>query len=107
MLFTNGHIEFAKTSGGGTDPVTGYPVPVETEWGGDVPCQFRAPKMNLKAMSVDGSAYTDVSYEILVEWQEIPSERLRLYSMVGKLVGEFQMIRVMPLREVSKVKIWV
>ncbi len=107
MLFTNGHIEFARISGGETDPVSGYPVPVEIEWGENVPCQFRAPKMDLKAMSADGSAYTGVSYEILVEWQDISSERLRLYSLNGNLVGEFQMIRVMPLREVSKVKIWV
>ena len=107
MLFTNGHIELGKTSGGGINPESGYPVPVMEEWGCRIPCQFRAPGMNLKAMSADGSAYTDVSYEILVEWQEITSERLRLYSMDGKLLGEFQMIRVMPLREVSKVKIWV
>ena len=107
MLFINGHIEFARNSGGGIDSGTGYPAPVMTEWEDDIPCQFRAPKMDLKAKSADGSSFIDVSYEILIEWQVIPSERIRLCSFDGNLIGEYQVIRVMPLREVSKVKIWV
>lgn len=107
MLFTNGHIEFCTVSGGGIDPVSRYPEEVKIVWGDPVPCQWRSPKMALNARTQDGSAFKDVSYEILVEWTDISSERLRLYGDGGKLIGEFHVIRITPLREVSKVKIWV
>lgn len=107
MLFTNGYIETGRSSGGGVDDVTGYPKKVSMSWDAPVQCQFKAPKMDLRARTADGSAYRDVSYEILVEWMPVDGERLRLYTVSGKLVGEFQMIRIMPLHEVSKVKIWV
>lgn len=107
MLIANGHIELAKVSGGGIDAESGYPKPVDTAWGDGIPCQFRAPKMDLRARTTDGSSLMEVSYEILVEWQGIGSERLRLYTVLGEFLGEFKIIRIMPLREVSKVKIWV
>lgn len=107
MLIVNGHIELAKVSGGGIDPETGHPRSVETVWGESVPCQFRIPRMDMKARTSDGSSFKDVSYEILVEWGRIDSERLRIYTVFGEILGEFKIIRIMPLREVSKVKIWV
>lgn len=107
MLIVNGHIELEKVSGGGIDPETGYPKQAETVWGKSLPCQFRIPKMDMRTRTSDGSSFKDVSYEILVEWGRIDSERLRLHTVFGEMLGEFKIIRIMPLREVSKVKIWV
>ena len=106
MIIANGTIEIKTKTGGGIDPVTGYPVAPSVGWGEPIPCQYRANKYSNRGKS-NGEAFTVASYEILIEEQPFESEVLRLRDKAGKEVGEFPIIEVEPLEAVTQIRITV
>lgn len=106
MIIANGTIEIKTKTGGGIDPVTGYPVAPSASWGDPIPCQYRANKYNNRGKA-NGEAFKVVSYEILIEEQPFDTEMLRLRDKAGKEVGEFSVIEVEPLEAVTQIRIMV
>lgn len=108
MIIENGHIEFISVTGGGLDPITGHPLATVKAYGRKIPCQYQAAAFNALAMS-NGEPMTRQKYVILIEsnWLTIPTERLRLTSRSGAVVGEFSIIQTEPLDAVCQYRIIV
>lgn len=105
MLIANGHIKLQTgTSGGGI--VNGIPQPITDTWGANIECQYRANQYSNLGV-VSGNAFTQHSYEVLVDLQTINSERLELYNSSGQKVGEFSVISAEKLPHVDLIKIKV
>lgn len=108
MIIENGTIELKqKTSGGGIDPTTGYPVkPVSVGWGDPIPCQYSANKYN-NLGRVNGEHFKTAEYSVLIEEQPFDAEQLRLKDRAGNVVGEFSIIQVEPLEAVRELRILI
>lgn len=108
MIIENGTIELKqKTSGGGIDPTTGYPVkPVSVGWGDPIPCQYSANKYN-NLGRVNGEHFKTAEYSVLIEEQPFDAEQLRLKDRAGNVVGEFSIIQVEPLEAVYELRILI
>lgn len=109
MIIENGTIELKqKTSGGGIDPTTGYPLkPASVSWGDPIPCQYIANKYS-NLGRVGGEHFKTAEYSVLIEEQPLgDAEQLRLKDRSGKVVGEFSIIQVEPLEAVCEIRIWI
>lgn len=108
MIIENGTIELKqKTSGGGIDPKTGYPVkPASVSWSDPIPCQYSANKYD-NLGRVNGEHFTTAEYTILIEEQPFDTEQIRLKDRTGKVIGEFSVIQVEPLEAVCELRILV
>jgi hypothetical protein len=106
MIIANGAIEMKTKTGGGLDPVTGYPVIPIVDWGEPIPCQYRANKYSNKG-KINGEAFTIASYEILIEEQPLEGEVLRLRNKAGEEVGEYPIIEIEMLEAVAQIRITV
>lgn len=109
MIIQNGTIELKqKTSGGGIDPVTGYPAkPASVSWGDPIPCQYSANKYS-NLGRVSGEHFTAAEYSVLIEEQPLgDTEQLRLKDRKGNVVGEFSIIQVEPLEAVCEIRILI
>lgn len=106
MIIANGTIETKIKTGGGIDPETDYPIQPTVSWGNPIPCQYRANNYS-KRGKANGEAFTVASYEILIEEQSYEAESLRLLDMDGRMIGEFSVIEIEPLRAVCQIRILV
>lgn len=109
MIIQNGHIEFITVSGGGLDAKTGHPVAATKTYGKPIPCQF-VPVTSDLLRNRNGEPVTKFSWTIYVEAlseYEIQSERLRLTDLKHNEVGEYSIIRAVPLTAVCEVAITV
>lgn len=108
MIIQNGFIEFISVSGGGLDPVTGHPAKAETTYGEKIPCQYVNGSQNLQGKN-NGEPVIQQTWTIYIEsfCHCIPSERLRLTDLCGNLVGEYSIIRRVPLDAVCQDAIMV
>lgn len=111
MIIANGTIAVKqKSSGGGIDPATGFPLKPASSWEKPIPCQFKAVKFSYLGRSAEGSAFTLASYEILIEASDnapFKGEQIRLVDEYGSALGEFSIVQVEPLRAVCQTKIIV
>lgn len=83
----NGYINYQIETGGGTDPETGYPIPVETSWSEDIPCLFTVNTSPNKGTYIDGQ-FTIASYLIDIEMQDLPEfDTIRITDSRGKVLG--------------------
>ena len=106
MIIQNGHIECKVKTGGGIDPVTGYPVKAEVTWGEPIPCQYIPSKHDMMAVR-EGEHYTLAAYAILIEEQPFESETIRLTDIRGEELGEFPVRQVERLEAVCEMRITV
>lgn len=106
MIIQNGTIEFKTKTGGGIDPVTGYPSAVSSSWGNPIPCQYIINSHDNLGMA-HGEHFVAASYTVLVEQQSLSSEQLRIKDRSGATVGEFSIISVEQLDAVCQTKILV
>lgn len=83
----NGYINYQIETGGGTDPETGFPIPVVTSWSADIPCLFSANTRADKGTYIDGK-FTIASYLIDIEMQDLPTfDTIRLTDLRGNVLG--------------------
>lgn len=110
MIIENGTIEVKIKSGGGFNPVTGYPNKGGTvTWGKPIPCQYMLASQN-KLLKVRGEPVSDVTYIILIEQSNQPfvAEQIRLKDNLSEQsLGEFSIISVERLDAVCEIKIIV
>lgn len=106
MIIQNGTIELKRKTGGGIDPVTGYPSAVSYSWGYPIPCQYIVNSHDNLGMT-HGEHFVAASYTVLVEQQALDSEQLRIKDRAGVTVGEFSIISVEQLDAVCQTKILV
>lgn len=108
MIIPNGTIELKrKTSGGGIDPETGFPLkPASASWGDPIPCQYTANRYS-NLGRVGGEHFKTAEYSVLIELQPVEGEQLRLKDRRGGLVGEYSIIQVEPLEAVCELRITV
>lgn len=109
MIIQNGYIEYVAVNGGGLDSETGHPLASTKEYGELTPCQFVPASRNLLAKS-NGEPVTSESWNIYVEAlcrHYEAGERLRLTDLCGKEIGEYSVIRAIPLVAVCQVVITV
>ena len=108
MIIENGTIEVKiKTTSGGIDPSTGFPVkPSAAAWGNPIPCQFYANKYNNLGRA-NGEHFITAEYSILIEQQPFDAEQVRIKDRTGNVVGEFSIIQVEPLEAVCELRILV
>ncbi|MFI3322063.1 MAG: hypothetical protein R3Y50_06010 [Rikenellaceae bacterium] len=101
MIRVNGYVQFKKTTGGGRDPETGYPIQPKPCWSEPISCQWRAIAANLLAKSNTGSV-TAFRYEIFVSIRDAErfsikehaiddngNEQFKLVDSKNRLKGEF------------------
>ena len=109
MIIQNGFIEYVTVNGGGLDSETGHPLKGTKEYGELTPCQFVSASKNMLAKS-NGEPVTDMSWNIYVEAlcrHYKAGERLRLTDIFGNEIGEYSVIRAIPLDAVCQVVITV
>lgn len=109
MIIQNGTIEFKTQVEGAIDPETGYrSQPSSASWGEAQPANIQRMKTNQLAKALGGEHYTETSFEVYVEDSTpITSERVRLRDITGKELGEFSVIKFVPLEAVGLVCISV
>lgn len=111
MIIANGTISVKqKSSGGGIDPATGFPLKAVASWGAPILCQYKAVKFSCLGRTAAGSAFTLASYEILIETSgntPFKGEQIRLADEHNAVLGEFSIVQVEPLRAVCQTKITV
>ena len=109
MIIPNGTIEFITNSNGGLDK-DGYPVKSDQTYGPVVPCQYQANTRNTIGKN-NGETFIKATYSILIEWLDFKSdgktERIRLKSVSGNLIGEYTVLDIEPLPAVCQVRILV
>ena len=109
MIIPNGTVEFVTNAAGGLD-ANGYPVEGKPTYGSPVPCQYKANTHNSLGKS-NGETFTNASYSILIEMLKLSNsgitDRLRLKSRSGRVVGEFSVLQFEPLEAVCQMRILV
>lgn len=108
MIIENGTIEMKRKTAMGINPETGFPMhAVDTGWGAPIPCQYYANRFNFLA-KVNGEPVKDAEYTILIEQQPIDGEELRLTdTRLGRVIGEFSIIKIEPLDAVNEIRLTV
>lgn len=97
----NGYINLQIETGGGEDPVTGFPIPVTTSWSRPIECSYLANTSPNKGSYADGQ-FTIASYIVDIETQDLPEfDTIRLTDDRGNILGTANdpEKRVFPLRK--------
>ena len=90
-MSSNGSVAFKEKSGGGINPITGYPVAATVSWKTAIDCRYAKNSENLQAKE-QGEPIVQVNYTIYIAGDNTQSEQLRLYDNGGNLLGEFSVI---------------
>ena len=107
MIIQNGTIEIKTKVAGGINPETGYPVkPTSVSWKKPIPCQFIVNKRDNLGVT-NGEHFTIASYVVLIEEQPFDAEQVRLTDMSGNEIGEFSIIKIVPLEAVGEIEILI
>lgn len=110
MIIANGTIEIKRktTDGNGLDPETGYPrKATAVEWSDPIPCQYYANKYD-NLGQVNGEHFKLAQYTVLIEERRpFDAEQIRLTTLSGRVVGEFPVIQIEPLRAVCEIRILI
>jgi len=106
MIIQNGTIEVKRKCGGGIDPVTGHPVKASASYGPPIPCQIVPNTINLQGRA-NGEHFTVASYQIYIEEQWFTGEQLRVTDLTGRVMGEFAVISIEPLKAVCETRILI
>lgn len=107
MIIQNGTIEIKTKVAGGIDPATGYPTkPTCVSWKDPIPCQYIVNNHNNLGIS-NGEHFTIATYIVLIEEQPFDAEQVRLVDMSGNEIGEFSIIKIVPLEAVGEIEIFI
>lgn len=91
IVKTNGSVAFKIKSGGGINPITGFPTAATVSWRTAADCHYVKNNENLQEKE-QGEPIVQVNYTIYIAGNTTPSEQLRLYDSGGNLLGEFSVI---------------
>ncbi len=107
MIIENGRIEIGIAQGGGFDS-NGYPVAEQNQqWSKPIPCQYFASQYDLQGQTAQGEAVVRSKYTILIEYQTVRGEVVRLTDEEGKEVGVYPIIQIEPLQAVQETRIFI
>lgn len=100
----NGIIQYRILSGGGLDE-NSEPIKSDSSWSDPIRCLYRSVK-HTHGIYQQGK-FTDSSYEILIESQEIEVDMVKLTNDRNKMLGEFEVQDIVFLERSGRVKITV
>lgn len=100
----NGTIQYRILSGGGLDE-NSEPIKSDSSWSDPIRCLYRSIK-HTHGIYQQGK-FTDSSYEILIESQEIEVDMVKLTDDRNKMLGEFEVQDIVFLERSGRVKITV
>ncbi len=100
----NGTIQYRILSGGGLDE-NSEPIKSDSSWSDPIRCLYRSVK-HTHGIYQQGK-FTDSSYEILIESQEIEVDMVKLTNDRNKMLGEFEVQDIVFLERSGRVKITV
>ena len=100
----NGTIQYKILSGGGLDE-NSEPIKSDDSWSDPISCLYRAVK-HTHSIYQQGK-FTDSSYEILIENQEIDANMVKLTNDRNKMLGEFEVLNIVFVERSGRVKITV
>nr|DAP01651.1 MAG TPA: hypothetical protein [Bacteriophage sp.] len=100
----NGTIQYRILSGGGLDE-NSEPIKSDSSWSDPICCLYRSVK-HTHGIYQQGK-FTDSSYEILIESQEIEVDMVKLTNDRNKMLGEFEVQDIVFLERSGRVKITV
>lgn len=100
----NGTISAKIKTGGGTDPVTGNPIPATFYWDVPVDCKYKANLLNNRGRSVNGT-FQQASYEITTTDMTFQATIVKLFDNAGNMVCEKEVMSQEVLDYVKRVKI--
>lgn len=100
----NGTIQYRILSGGGLDE-NSEPIKSDSSWSDPIRCLYRSVK-HTHGIYQQGK-FTDSSYEILIESQEIEVDMVKLTNDRNKMLGEFEVQEIVFLERSGRVKITV
>lgn len=100
----NGTIQYRILSGGGLDE-NSEPIKSDSSWSDPIRCLYRSVK-HTHGIYQQGK-FTDSSYEILIESQEIEVDMVKLTNDRNKILGEFEVQDIVFLERSGRVKITV
>lgn len=100
----NGTIQYRILSGGGLDE-NSEPIKSDSSWSDSIRCLYRSVK-HTHGIYQQGK-FTDSSYEILIESQEIEVDMVKLTNDRNKMLGEFEVQDIVFLERSGRVKITV
>ena len=103
-MLTNGFIHIINTPQGGLDE-DGNPIKSEPTLGTPIPAMVQINKLNNLGKTNADNAFTMASYSILIEQQELNSERIRV-DFQGRQ-QDFSIMYIEQLDLVGKTKIIV
>ena len=106
MIIENGTIEYIIKTDGGIDRNTGYAIKPTYTYSSPVPCQIVPININYQSR-VEDNRIIAAKYTILLEQQEVPSERIRVTYKGNKAIGEFSIISVRQLDAVCETEITI
>jgi len=108
MIIVNGYIKVKGKTGGGLDPVTGYPTTPTATWGDPIQCQYVPSAQNLQA-EADNEPVTLRRYAIFLEGYQscevYVDEQIALFDGCNHIIGEFSVRSVTPLLAVDETRL--
>lgn len=107
MIIQNGAIQVKRKTVSGIDPETGYAwKPSAVDWGQPIPCQYLVNSYDTLA-TVNNEHVTLASYQVLIDEQPFDGQQVRLTDSEGKVLGDFSIIQIEPLRAVCEIRLWI
>lgn len=100
----NGTIQYKILSGGGLDE-NSEPIKSDSSWSDPIRCLYKTVK-HTHGIYQQGK-FTDSSYEILIESQEIEADTVKLTNDKNKILGEFEVQNIVFVERSGRVKITV
>ena len=102
----DGTISAKIKNGGGINPETGAPIPVESSWGEPVKCKYKANLLNNKGRYTNGN-FQQASFEITTPHMDFEASIIRLYDSRNNLVCEKEVMSIEVLEYIQRVKVIV
>lgn len=111
-MIKTGYIAFVTQTGGGFDPVTGFPI-ASTETVTDlIKCNLETVRREFRIM-VDGE-YTDAKYSIYLDENKVPEtvdintvEQIKVYDNNSNLLDTFRLDNIEFLKLSQRIKMVV
>lgn len=107
MIIQNGTIQIKRKTVSGIDPETGYArKPSAVDWDQPIPCQYLVNSYNALAI-VNNEHVTAATYQVLIDEQPFDGQQVRLMDSEGKVLGDFSIKQIEPLRAVCEIRLWI
>ncbi|MDD7468337.1 MAG: hypothetical protein PUK60_01940 [Bacteroidales bacterium] len=112
MIIPNGILQAKAISKPGGRDEYGYPIPAEASWSDPIRCQVVPVSVDLQARTGGGSAFTDATYTVLLDYVDretvTGSEVVKITALDGLIKEqEFFVIKCIPLVAVRQIELLV